>query len=339
MSSFRDKMLAKTAELGVATERTATERATAQGTDTAPFPAPAETRRSSAFKTGPGMLGALAEAQRRIHQLETVGAKLNLPVSVIQPNPWQPRKWFNEEALASLAESIREVGLIEPIVVRSVENGYQLVAGERRLRAHGLLAFEDIKASVIECSDQDMAVLALVENVGREDLTDYEIGQSLRRAEKEFPSRKRMAEALGMARSGLYHYLAFENLPEFVKLDLDLKPRLLGGNAAEELVSALKKHGAGALKATQELWPAVVAGTLNQGKFPAAVVSMATRGSSSKAASERSISKFFAGKKHAGSITKDVHSFTIKIKADVLSEAQETQLRQVMGELFNRTPT
>lgn len=337
MSSFRDKMLAKTADLGAAAERPAVERAA--DAERPATPAPAEARRSSAFKTGPGMLGALADAHLRIQELETTSDKLMLPVGAIQPNPWQPRKMFNDESLASLAESIREVGLIEPVVVRRADNGYQLIAGERRLRAHVLLAAEEIKSSVIECSDQDMAVLALVENVGREDLTDYEIGQSLRRAEKEFPNRKRMAEALGMSRRGLYQYLAFENLPDFIKKDLDLKPRLLGSNAAEDVASVLKKQGAAALKASEELWPAVVGGTLEQGKFAAAVFAMATRGSTRETASERSIDKFFSGKNHAGSITKDVSSFTIKIKADVLSDAQETQLRQIISELFNGSPT
>lgn len=337
MSSFRDKMLAKTGNLGATAERSASE-SSKKSEQQLSADSPPEQRRSSAFKTGPGMLGALADAKLRIQELETASDKLMLPVAVIQPNPWQPRKVFSEEALASLAESVREIGLIEPVVVRRLENGYQLIAGERRLRVHVMLALQEIKSSVIECSDQDMAVLALAENLGREDLADYEIGQSLRRAETEFPNRTRMAESLGLSRRGLYQFLAFESLPDFIKKDLDLKPRLLGSNAAEELVSALKKHGSRALTASQELWPAVIAGTLDQGKFPAAVVAMAARGSTRETASERSIDKFFAGKKHAGSITKDVSSFTIKIKADVLSDAQETQLRQVIAELFNVSP-
>ncbi|POR46450.1 ParB family protein [Paraburkholderia eburnea] len=329
MSSFRDKMAAKTAELGSASERQATERAA---------PAAPEPRRSSAFKTGPGMLGALAVAQQRIQELETNSDKLLLPVSSIQPNPWQPRKIFSDEGLASLAESIREVGLVEPVVVRRADHGYQLIAGERRLRAHVILHAEEIRASVIECSDQDMAVLALVENVGREDLTDYEIGQSLRRAEQEFPTRTRMAEALGMSRKGLYRFLSFDKLPDFIRRDLDLNPRLLGGSAADEIVSAIKKHGAGGLLAARELWPAVVAGTLDQGKLAAAIGAQSNRGESEQSVSERSIEKIFSGKSHAGSITKDTNSFTVKLKTGVLSDAQETQIRELISQLFNVKP-
>lgn len=329
MSSFRDKMAAKTAELGSASERQAAERAA---------PAAPEPRRSSAFKTGPGMLGALAVAQQRIQELETNSDKLLLPVSSIQPNPWQPRKIFSDEGLASLAESIREVGLVEPVVVRRADHGYQLIAGERRLRAHVILHAEEIRASVIECSDQDMAVLALVENVGREDLTDYEIGQSLRRAEQEFPTRTRMAEALGMSRKGLYRFLSFDKLPDFIRRDLDLNPRLLGGSAADEIVSAIKKHGAGGLLAARELWPAVVAGTLDQGKLAAAIGAQSNRGESEQSVSERSIEKIFSGKSHAGSITKDTNSFTVKLKTGVLSDAQETQIRELISQLFNVKP-
>ena len=87
-------------------------------------------------KTGPGMAAALAAANIKIQELEARGAQSMLPVSEIVPNPWQPRRIFNEAKLAELAESIREVGLLQPIVVRRAESAYQIVAGERRWRAH-----------------------------------------------------------------------------------------------------------------------------------------------------------------------------------------------------------
>jgi ParB family transcriptional regulator, chromosome partitioning protein len=327
MSSFRERMLQKTAELGSVSER-----------QTKTAPAPAEPRRSSAFKTGPGMLGALAAAEQRIQQLEATSDKLLLPVASIQPNPWQPRKLFSDDGLASLAESIREVGLVEPVVVRRVEGGYQLVAGERRLRAHKLINADEIKAAVIECTDEDMAVLSLVENVGREDLTDYEIGQSLRLAESEFPSRKRMAEALGMSRKGLYRFLAFENLPDFIRRDLDLNPRLLGGTAADEVVSTIKKHGAAGLEAARAQWTSVVSGTLDQGKFAAAIGLQVARGVGHQGVHERNIEKIFAGKSHAGTITKDSTSFTVKLKTGVLSDEQEVEIRKLISSLFSVRP-
>ena len=121
---------------------------------------PEEVRRAASPKTGPGMAGALAAANMRIQELEAAGAQSELPLSEIAANPWQPRKVFDNTKLAELAESIREVGLIEPVIVRRVETGYQLIAGERRFRAHQIVDKPTIRALVVECSDQDMAVFA-----------------------------------------------------------------------------------------------------------------------------------------------------------------------------------
>lgn len=319
--NIRDQMLAKTAGLRSTAERT-----------------PDVGRRASRTETAPGMAGALAAAQLRVQELESTGTSSQLPVSAIVPNPWQPRRVFNETKLSELAESIREVGLMQPVVVRRVESAYQIVAGERRWRSHKMLGLENIKTVVIECSDQDMIVLALVENLGRDDLSDYEVAVSIRRSETEFPSRKRLAESLGLSRTGLYQFLAFQNLPDFIKNDLDLQPGLLGCNAAEEVVSALKKHGADAELAARELWPDVVKGELAQGKFAPAIAAMVTRRATGTAARERLIEKFFAGKDQAGSITKDVNNFTVKIKTASLTEAQETRIRQLISDLYKGEP-
>jgi ParB family chromosome partitioning protein len=299
-----------------------------------------ESRRSASAnpRTGPGLAAALAAANMRIQELEAGGAQSELSISEIVPNPWQPRRIFDAGKLSELAESIREVGLIEPVVVRRAETGYQLIAGERRLRAHQLIERPTIRAVVVECSDQDMAVLALVENIGREDLADYEVGQSLRRSQTEFPNRKRMAEALGMSRAGLYRYLSFDGLPDFVRRDLDVHPRLLGGNAAQDVVAALKKYEDRGTAALQELWPLVVSGKMDQGRIAQAIGTMVAQGSAGGAASERSIEKFFSGRKHAGSITKDSGGFTVKIKAGVLSNAQESLIRELISRMFTAEP-
>jgi ParB family transcriptional regulator, chromosome partitioning protein len=321
MSNMRDQLLAKTA--GIRATSTIKEDEVKRGTRT---------------QTAPGLAGALAVAQLRVQELESTGAASQLPVSEIVPNPWQPRRVFNEGKLSELAESIREVGLMQPIVVRRSEETYQIVAGERRWRAHKILGLDTVKAVVVECSDEDMAVLALVENISRDDLSDYEIALSVRQSEKEFPDRKRMAEALGMSRTGLYQFLSFEKLPDFVRSDLDLQPRLLGANAADAIVGAIRKHGEAGLEAAKEVWPLVAAGKLDQGKVASAIKALATRRVTPKSASERSIDKFFAGKEHAGSITKDVNSFSVKIKAGMLSDAQETQIRELLSQMFRTQP-
>jgi len=321
MTNIRQQMLEKTATLRSTAERT-----------------PEASRRVSRTETAPGMAGALALAQLRVKELEAAGASSQLPMGDIVPNPWQPRRVFNEVKMSELAESIRDVGLMQPIVVRRVESAYQIVAGERRWRAHKMLGLEAINVVVIECSDQDMAVLALVENISRDDLTDYEISLSIRQSEREFPNRKRLAEALGLSRRGLYQFLSFESLPDFIIKDLELQPKLLGGSTADTVLSAIKKHGEAGVEAAKELWPAVVGGTLDQSKLASAISAMVTHGKSSSSATERSIDKFFSGKKQAGSIIKDVNSLTIKIKADALSSAQEAQLRQVLSDFFSEGP-
>jgi len=321
MSNLREQMLAKTA--GIRSTSSIQED---------------EVKRNPRTQTAPGLAGALAVAQIRVQELESVGASSQLPVGEIVPNPWQPRRMFNEAKLSELAESIREVGLMQPIVVRRVESTYQIVAGERRWRAHKMLGLDTIKTVVIECSDEDMIILALVENLDRDDLTDYEVAIAIRRSEKEFPSRTRLAEAVGLSRTGLYQFLAFDKLPGFIKDDLDLQPALLGSNAAEEIVSALKKHGSDAESAARELWPEVVNGALAQGKFASAIVAIVTRQASGTTARERSIEKFFAGKEQAGSITKDVNSFTVKIKTATMTEAQEIRIRQLISELYKGEP-
>ncbi|MEM5312480.1 ParB/RepB/Spo0J family partition protein [Paraburkholderia sp. JHI869] len=321
MSNMREQLLAKTA--GIRKTSSINED---------------EVKRTERTQTAPGLAGALAVAQLRVQELEAAGVTSQLSVAAIAPNPWQPRRIFNEAKLSELAESIREVGQVQPIVVRRVESGYQIVAGERRWRAHKVLGLDSIKAVVTDCSDSDMAVLAMVENVSRDDLSDYEISLSIRRTEKEFPDRKRLAEALGLSRSGLFQFLSFDKLPAFILKDLDIQPRLLGANAAEAIVSAIRKFGEAGLSAAREVWPEVISGDLEQGKVAGAIKLLATRGAASATANERSIDKFFAGKEHAGSITKDVNGFTIKFKPGVMTEDFEAQIRALISETFNHHP-
>lgn len=318
MSSLRERMMSKTADLRAAKD----------------IPLEAQQDKPAAPRTAPGMAAALASAQKRVVELEKGGASSELPMADIVPNPWQPRRVFNETKLTELAESIREAGLIQPIVVRRAASGYQIVAGERRWRAHKMIGKDTIKVVIAELSDEDMAMLALVENVVRDDLTDYEISRSIRETEKEFPNRKRMAEALGMSRSELYRYLAFSELPEFVIKDLDIQPRLLGANAAELVVSVLRNREGRAFEIAQELWLQVVAGDLDQTKLAKAIKHAIENDGKSAAVSDRNIEKIFAGKTQAGSITKDAGGFTVKIKTGMLTAEKEEQIRALIAKLF-----
>ncbi|WP_316157511.1 ParB/RepB/Spo0J family partition protein [Cupriavidus sp. BIC8F] len=294
-------------------------------------------------KTAPGMMAALSAAQLRIQELESQGAASTVPVEKIRPNPWQPRIKFDESSLTELAESIKELGLMQPILVRRVtpDNGesyFELIAGERRWRAHQVLGLQEIKALITDASDADMAVLALAENVSREDLTDYEIGKAMRRVEKEFPDRKRMAESMGMSRSTLYRYFAFDNLPQFMRVDLEKNPSLFSGTAASDTYAVLKKHGEPAVAAAREVWKQLVDGSLEQSKVAKLLEASLLRREATPVTSQRDIHKVYAGKTQAGSITKDSVSFTVKLKSAVLTAAQEERIRTVINELFDGGP-
>ncbi|QKM57631.1 ParB/RepB/Spo0J family partition protein [Burkholderia glumae] len=319
MSSLRERMMNKTAGLRAAKD----------------IPLEPESDKPATPRTAPGMAGALATAQARIQELEKGSAAQDFPVADIVPNPWQPRRVFNESKLTELAESIRETGLIQPIVVRKAAAGYQIVAGERRWRAHKMIGKETIRAVVAEITDGDMAILALVENVVRDGLTDYEIARSIRDTEKEFPNRKRMAEALGISRSELYRFLSFADLPDFVTKDLDIKPGLLGANAAEQLVAVLRNQEDRVVEIARDLWTQVVSGDLEQTRLAKAIKQAVDHDGTTGTVGDRNIDKIFAGKRQAGSITKDATGFTVKIKAGMLDADKEDRIRALISQLFS----
>jgi len=124
-------------------------------------------------------------------------------------NPYQPRTTFDEEALADLAQSISELGIIQPITVRKISDGsYQLVSGERRLRASKLAKLESIPAFVREANDQESLEMALVENIQREDLDPIEIALSYQRLIDEIDlTQDSMSKRVGKKRSTITNYL------------------------------------------------------------------------------------------------------------------------------------
>ena len=313
-----DKMMAKTQGIRAAKDIPASEATPPTGP-----------------RTAVGTMAAWQAAQRRIEELEAQGTSSTIAVDKIKPNPWQPRRVFREDEILKLAESIADVGLIQPVVVRRVQNldtAFELVAGERRLRAHRLLAKVEIKAVVIDVPDEDMAAMALAENIDREDLSAYEIAIALQNAESAFPNRKELARSLGMQRSDLYRYMAFFQLPQFIRDELDLNPSLLGRDAAEAIAAVAKRHGDKAKDAVSRIWTRFKVGEIDQGKFAAAVESMVTRGNVVR--TNRDIKKLFVGKEQAGSITRDASSLTIKIKSVALTGDQESRLREFVEGLL-----
>ena len=141
-----------------------------------------------------------------------------LPINEISPNPFQPRQLFNEEALKELSNSIKQHGLTQPVVVRKVNNGYELVVGERRLEACKLIHRETIPAIIKELTDKESCELALVENIDRENLSVIEIAKSLDRLIKEFAyTQETLSTLFSRSRSSIANILRLLKLPNQVQ--------------------------------------------------------------------------------------------------------------------------
>ena len=158
-------------------------------------------------------------------QTTTPEAEGNLPSKVqvhkIKRNRHQPRKVFKEDEIKQLAESIRENGQIAPIVVRKIDDNYELIVGERRWRATQLLKKETINAVVIEADEKTSAVLSIVENVQREDLNSMEEAESLDRLIKEFDmSHEDVAKYISKSRTHVTNIIRLNDLSDFVKEQL-----------------------------------------------------------------------------------------------------------------------
>ena len=154
---------------------------------------------------------------------EQAGGLADIPISEIRPNPQQPREHFDEEALAALADSIREVGILQPVLVRAAEDsGYELIAGERRLRAAVRAGLEKVPVIVREADPGDRLELALIENVQRENLTALEEAEAYRHLGQEYGfTQEEIAARVGKSRPAITNSLRLLGLPDAVKALLE----------------------------------------------------------------------------------------------------------------------
>ena len=162
---------------------------------------------------------------------------LRIPMDMIEPNPFQPRMTFGMEALEELAESIRTLGLIQPITVRRKADGrYQIISGERRFRACQMTGSMDmIPAYIRDTNDQGMLEMAIVENIQREDLDPIEVAMSYQRLIEECSlTQEQMAVRVGKKRASVTNFLRLLKLP--AKIQHDLKVGLLSVGHAKVLL-------------------------------------------------------------------------------------------------------
>lgn len=143
---------------------------------------------------------------------------LEIPVNAVQPNPRQPRTVFEDESLDALALSIQEVGILQPIVVRKTTSGFELIAGERRLRAAKKAGLATIPAVIRESDDTESLREALIENIHREDLNPIELADAFRELLEELGLKQEtLAERLGMSRSHIANTIRLLQLPAEVQ--------------------------------------------------------------------------------------------------------------------------
>ena len=161
---------------------------------------------------------------------------LRIPVDLIEPNPYQPRMSFDKEALEELADSIRTLGLIQPITVRRIAGGrYQIISGERRFRASQLTGMDMVPAYIRDTNDQGMLEMAIVENIQRENLDPIEVAMSYQRLIEECNlTQEQMAVRVGKKRASVTNFLRLLKLP--AKIQHDLKVGLLSVGHAKVLL-------------------------------------------------------------------------------------------------------
>lgn len=141
-----------------------------------------------------------------------------IPVSEIRPNPYQPRKSFNEDALKELSESIKNYGVFQPVIVKKSIKGYDLIAGERRLRASKMAGLEKIPAIVKEFTDEEMREISLLENLQRENLTAIELAWAYKGIIDHLDIRQEdLAQKIGKSRAHVTNILGLLNLPDSVQ--------------------------------------------------------------------------------------------------------------------------
>ena len=159
-----------------------------------------------------------------------------LPVKSITANKWQPRQVFDQEALAALADSIKKAGVMQPVLVRTAPDGYELVAGERRLRAAEMAGLDQIPAVIRDIDDRAAAEWSIIENIQREDLNPIERAEAYQRLQDQFGlTHQEIADQVGLNRSSVTNHIRMTELDEGTKEAV--RTGLISGGHAKSLLS------------------------------------------------------------------------------------------------------
>ncbi|MBO8159681.1 MAG: ParB/RepB/Spo0J family partition protein [Thermosyntropha sp.] len=156
---------------------------------------------------------------------------MEIDIDLIFPRADQPRKLFDEESLAELASSVKENGVLQPVILRKKDDTYEIIAGERRFRAAKMAGLKTIPSLIMETDDEKAAQIALIENLQRDDLTPIEEARSFKQMIERFGyTQEELAEKLGKSRSYIANTMRLLNLPEKI-IELLEKGKLTAGHA------------------------------------------------------------------------------------------------------------
>ena len=191
----------------------------------------------SALLEDPGTDITSPSASGDISPSRTAGSVAAIPIAHIEPNPFQPRTTFSKEALVELAQSIRELGVIQPVTVRKLGyDRYQLISGERRFRASQAAGLSEIPAFIRIANDEAMLEMALVENIQREDLDAIEVAISFKRLLDEVNlTQELLSEKVGKDRTTVTNYLRLLKLPP--EIQIGIRNKQIGMGHARALIS------------------------------------------------------------------------------------------------------
>lgn len=225
-----------------------------------------KTKKRKKMALGKG-LGALIPVIDDIHHISN--EYFLCDIELIQPNRYQPRKHFSEDDLAALSRSIKEQGVIQPLLLRKVEDGYELVAGERRLRAARMAGLTEVPCVVKSVSNSQSLEISIIENIQRENLNPVEEADAYHRLMSEFGlTQDEAAVRVGKSRSAVANFLRIRNLSAAIKKSL-IDGELSMGHARALLGATNKTH-------QQAVWKSVVAKGLSVRETEALVKKLKT---------------------------------------------------------------
>lgn len=159
-------------------------------------------------------MNILSKPKERTSQLRELGKIVDIPIDFVKPNPNQPRRHFDSQELTSLAKSISQDGIIQPLTVRRVEKYFELISGERRLRAGKIAGLKTVPCIIVDISDKRSAILALIENIQRADLNFFEEAEAIALLIQEFNiTQEETAMRLGMAQPTIANKLRLLKIP------------------------------------------------------------------------------------------------------------------------------